>query len=120
MLISSQSLGKTISTTYTLEKKQTEVESSAVFVLEHQPERCKAYPTDGQMSFENIYVEVDGKPVTSPTWQALQEQPACDSKAVVVDSSTIKFTWDTTASSAAAMVEGSLAKWGAEVQRQDA
>ena len=92
MRISSAALAKTITTEYALERRQSEVESSAVFVLEHQPSRCKAYPTSGEMSFENIYVEVDGQPVASPKWAALQEQPACDSKAVVVDPATIKVT----------------------------
>ena len=50
MLITSQGLGKTISTDYKLERGQKEVESSAAFVLEHQPERCKAYPTSGEMA----------------------------------------------------------------------
>ena len=94
MKISSATLGETISTDYSILRRQTSNESSAVFVLEHQPRTCKAYPTDGEMSFENIYVEVDYKPVVSPTWQALQERPACSSKAVIVDSATVKITWD--------------------------
>jgi hypothetical protein len=51
-----------------------------------------------------VVVQVDGKPVT-PEWTAKQEQPKCDSKATVVDSKTIKFTWATTATS-------TPAKWG--------
>ena len=118
MRISSEALGKTITTDYSIESRQTEKETSAVFVLEHQPDRCKAYPTDGEMSFENIYVEVEGKPVTNPTWSALQEEPACNSKAVVIDPATIKFQWDVSASqsveegSTLAKATGSLGKWG--------
>ena len=116
MLISSSQLGKTISTDYAIEKRQTETESSAVFVLEHQPLRCKAYPVGGEMSFETIYVEVDGKAVASPAWSALQERPACDSKAVIVDPATIKFTWDTTAAQSQTVEEvtAAPAKWGFE------
>lgn len=116
MRISSLQLGKTITTDYAIERRQSEPESSAVFVLEHQPLRCKAYPTSGTMSFENIYLEVDGKAVVGPKWSALQEQPACDSKAVIVDSQTIQFTWDTSSASTG-VVEGQQkrpapAKWG--------
>ena len=118
MLIASAALGETISTDYTLLRRQTKNESSAVFVLEHQPRTCKAYPTSGEMSFENIYVEVDYKPVAAPAWEALQERPACSSKAEVVDSATIKITWDPSAEVAAvAPVEEAEpmewpAKWG--------
>ena len=108
-------LGKSIVTDYALQQGQREPESSAVFVLEHQPRRCKAYPTSGEMSFENIVVEVDGQVVASPEWSALQEQPACNSKAQVVDSATIKFTWDPTAADPQQLptpTNGTLAKWG--------
>ena len=57
--------GKRATFNYRLQRKQHAPESTAYFVLEHQPDRCKAYPTDGEMSFENIYVEVDGK---ARTW----------------------------------------------------
>ena len=67
------------------------------------------------MSFENIYVEVDGKRVT-PDWVALQERPACDSKAVIVDHATIKISWDPSAEepAQAPVVEEPSApvKWG--------
>lgn len=91
LLISS---GKqTLKANYKLLSGQTEKETVAYFVLEHQPDSCDAYPPDGVCTFENIQLAVAGKLVT-PTWTAHQEQPACSSKATVVDSSTIKFTWD--------------------------
>lgn len=43
---------------YTLQSGQTGTESTAYFVLEHQPSHCNAYPESGQMSFKDIYVEV--------------------------------------------------------------
>jgi hypothetical protein len=96
MVISSKDTGKTITTPYTLQKKQTLAESTAYFVLEHQPRTCKAYPASGDCKFENIYVEVAGKEVT-PTWTAAHVENACNSEAVIVDSKTIDFTWDTKA-----------------------
>lgn len=50
---------------------------------------------------------MEGKAVPSPQWQALQEQPACNSKATIVDPKTIQFTWDTKSEEAAA----SSRKW---------
>ena len=41
-------------------------------------------------------MEVEGKAVENPKWEAKQEQPVCNSKAEIVDSETIKFTWDAT------------------------
>lgn len=69
-----------------------QVESTAYFVLEHQPSSCKAYPPDGELTFQNIYIEVEGKPVV-PKWEAKQERPACDSKAIITSPKEIKFTW---------------------------
>ena len=88
---------KTISTDYTLLRGQTGNESAIYFVLEHQPETCRAYPTSGECTFKDINVAVDGTTIT-PTWAANQEDPKCNSKAVVVDSKTIKFTWDSSSS----------------------
>ena len=114
MSITSTRLGRTITTPYTLLRGQTGKESTAYFVLEHQPVTCRAYPTSGEMSFENIYVEVDGRPVESPQWQALEERPACDSKATVVDPKTIKFTWSASATAAQETeLPGAPLKWAA-------
>ena len=114
MMISSN--GKSITTNYKIESAQTGNESTAYFVLEHQPDHCSAYPADGKMTFSDIYMEVDGVEVKDAKWAAKQEQPMCDSKAVVVDASTISFTWDPTKATAAkdrvAPVMGTKAKWG--------
>ncbi len=93
MYIASEQTQWSISTKYAIKKEQKEPESTAYFVLEHQPLTCRAYPTDGAMNFTNIYLEVDGKQVT-PEWEAKQERPACDSKATIVDPTTIQFTWN--------------------------
>ena len=114
MMISSN--GKSITTNYKIESAQTGNESTAYFVLEHQPDHCSAYPADGKMTFSDIYMEVDGVEVKDAKWAAKQERPMCDSKAVVVDASTISFTWDPTKATAAkdrvAPVVGTKAKWG--------
>ena len=94
MYIASAQTGKSVTTNYKLQAAQTEVESVAYFVLEHQPDWCAAYPSDGVCIFENVQVAVEGKTVESPTWTAHQEQPKCNSKATVVDPHTLKFTWD--------------------------
>jgi hypothetical protein len=49
------------------------------------------------MTFEKIYVEVEGKPVV-PTWTAMIGQNACNSAAHVLDPAQISFTWSTTGS----------------------
>ena len=46
------------------------------------------------VTFSDLYVEVDYKQVTNPTWVAAQERPACDSVATVVDSATVKISWN--------------------------
>jgi hypothetical protein len=123
MVISSKDTGKTITTPYTLQTRQTRkfhtilcatqvlggvlrtlicvlcyvvAESTAYFVLEHQPRTCKAYPASGDCKFTDIYVEVGGKAAT-PTWTAAHVENACNSKATIVDAATIDFTWDTNA-----------------------
>ena len=94
MIISSQALGKTITTDYALKSKQTKPESTVYFVLEHQPSDCRAYPASGVATFENIHVEVAGELLTQVPWEAKDERPKCDSATEIVDSQTIRFTWD--------------------------
>ena len=94
MYIHSAQTGRSVTTNYKLEDAQSEVESIAYFVLEHQPDFCSAYPSDGECTFENVAVEVEGAVVQSPAWTSHQEQPKCNSKATVVDPHTLKFTWD--------------------------
>jgi hypothetical protein len=96
MYIASAQLGKSISTDYTILRQQTGVESQAFFVLEHQPSFCKAYPANGECTFNDIVLEVNNAPVT-PTWSAQTFKPACNSQVKVLDPATIQFTWDPTA-----------------------
>jgi hypothetical protein len=100
MVISSAQTRRSISTTYTLNPRQKGAEQTAYFVLEHQPDSCAAYPPDGAVTFHNISVAVDHKLVEAPKWRALDERPACHSKATVVDPATIQISWDTSSSGA--------------------
>jgi hypothetical protein len=114
MFIHSAQTGKSITTDYELESGQSSVESMAYFVLEHQPDSCDAYPADGECTFTDVTVEVEGSVVSSPKWVAKQEQPACDSKATVVDPHTLKFTWNPNSSNSGsgAARDAVPAKWG--------
>jgi len=90
MWIASKESGKSVTTPY--KEHAGQIESVAYFVLEHAPNSCKAYPPDGELTFTNIVMEVDGKVIT-PKWEAKQQRPACSSEAMIVSSSEIKFTW---------------------------
>ena len=50
--------------------------------------------TRSGITFSNIYVEVDYKEIPQPAWRTEQEQPACGSKAVLVDDTTVRLEWD--------------------------
>jgi len=105
--------GKSITTPYKIKKQQHKNESTAYFVLEHQPNNCRAYPPSGTCTFNNIYMEVDGKAVL-PGWQTKQEVPKCNSKCVASDAQTITFTWDAKAeqpSTNATATAVGLEKW---------
>ena len=97
MYIASARSGKSILWNYKLEAKQGDTpESTAYIVVEHQPESCNMFPLNGNITFSSIVIEVEGETVTNPKWVAQQERPACNSKAVVVDDSTVMLQWDTT------------------------
>ena len=97
MFISSNATGKSILWNYALQESQTVAETTAFIVVEHQPRSCDMFPSDGGIVFSDIYIEVDYEAVENPSWKTIQERPACDSEAQVVDPSTIKLTWDPTA-----------------------
>jgi hypothetical protein len=94
MYIHSKNTGKSITTNYKLESGQTSEETVGYIVLEHQPLFCSAYPADGVCTFTDIKVEVEGKLVENASWTAFQEQPKCDSKATILNSSAVQFTWN--------------------------
>jgi len=94
MYIASARSGKSILWNYKLEPKQGDTpESTAYIVVEHQPASCDMFPTNGNITFSSIVVEVEGEVVTNPTWVVQQERPACSSKAVVLDGSTVMLQW---------------------------
>ena len=63
MFIASKQTGKSILTNYQLLEAQKAPETTAYFVLEHQPQYCSAYPPNGACTFQDIYMEVEGKAV---------------------------------------------------------
>ena len=88
------SSGKQIAWNYKLERKQKANESTAYIVVEHAPQSCSEFPPSGGITFSDIYVEVDNEPVAAPAWRVEQESPACNSKAVLVDDTTVRLEWD--------------------------
>lgn len=95
MYIASARSGKSIPWNYKLEARQGDIpESTAYIVVEHQPVSCAMFPANGNITFSSIVVEVEGKIVTNPTWVAQQERPACNSKAIIINESTVMLQWD--------------------------
>jgi hypothetical protein len=83
--------------TYDLLARQDGTESTGYFVLEHQPGSCRELPPNGNVTWTDIKVEVNGQPVASPQWKAMEEQPKCGSKATVVDPTSVVISWDSAA-----------------------
>lgn len=96
MFMTSAKLGKELTYNYKIEKKQTKVESRAFFVLEHQPFSCRELPSNGEITFTDINLQVDGGHVENAKWVAKQESPKCGSKTTVVDSKTVRISWNPT------------------------
>ena len=78
---------------YTLLGGQTATESAAYFVLEHQPSSCRQLPPNNNVTWTDIAVEVNGKPVDSPVFKAVQEAPKCGSVASV-DANSVTIKWE--------------------------
>jgi hypothetical protein len=95
MNMTSKDTGKVSEYSYDLLPSQNATESVGYFVLEHQPKSCTQLPSNGKVVWRNITVHVNGAKVDSPSWVAKEEEPTCQSKAVVVDSETIEITWET-------------------------
>ena len=79
---------------YDILPKQTGLESTAYFVLEHQPSSCRQLPPNGNVTWTNIEVDVDFKTVAAPEWKAMEEDPKCGSKAVI-GADNVAITWAT-------------------------
>lgn len=97
MAMTSAKTGKSVSFNYKLQRRQHATESTAYFVLEHQPRECGQLPPNGIVTWSNISVEVNYATVPAPVFVAKQEQPACSSKVEIVDPMTITLTWDASA-----------------------
>ena len=55
---------------------------------------CDQYSTDGQVTFYDIAVEIDGKPIENPKWITSYVEDNCNNRAKVLNSSAIQITWD--------------------------
>ena len=97
MNMTSKETGQHSNFRYPLMARQSATESVGYFVLEHQPEHCAQFPPNGLVRWTDVAVEVDGKVVSEPIWTAVQERPACNSTAVVLDPKTIEIRWDASA-----------------------
>ena len=60
-----------------------------------QPSDCGQYPANGEVTFTDIHIVLEGKYEAKPTWSAQQYKPACNSQATVLSPSSLKFTWNT-------------------------
>lgn len=64
------------------------------YIVFEKKARCSQYPSDGEVTFYNIKMEYDGK-VVEPKWETAYVDDVCNNRASVVDSNTIKITWNT-------------------------
>eukprot|EP00040_Diaphanoeca_grandis_P002756 m.22641 g.22641 ORF g.22641 m.22641 type:complete len:238 (-) comp13875_c0_seq1:412-1125(-) len=94
MYIASKNTGESIAWNYKLEAAQKVAETTAFIVVEHAPFFCKEFPPNGNVTFTDIVVEVNYKRVASPAWVAKQENPKCDSKAMLISNNTIAIAWN--------------------------
>ena len=61
-----------IAAPYKLEARHTTKETTVYFVLEHTPRDCSALSAAGQLSFERIYLEVEGQQVKTTGCQSTE------------------------------------------------
>ena len=94
MNMTSLRTGKRSNYNYKLEEKQKATESTAYFVLEHQPQKCPELPPSNVVTWTDIKVEVNGAPVQDAKWLPQEEKPVCKARAVVYNSSSVAITWD--------------------------
>eukprot|EP01091_Cochliopodium_minus_P001394 TRINITY_DN1125_c0_g1_i1.p1 TRINITY_DN1125_c0_g1~~TRINITY_DN1125_c0_g1_i1.p1 ORF type:complete len:240 (-),score=56.87 TRINITY_DN1125_c0_g1_i1:49-768(-) len=92
MYIASKNTGFSVSTNIGTGKGR--LFNQLFFVVEHQPNSCRDYPSNGQITFDNINIEANNAPFT-PKWSIAQYYPACNSTGQVVNPQTLKFTWNT-------------------------
>lgn len=87
---------KPICTVVSKANEHGETFTDVYFVVEHQPNSCAEYPSNGNVVFDNIQIAWESGAVLTPqSWTVAQYQPACNSNGTVVSASSLKFTWDT-------------------------
>jgi len=82
------------STTNNIPVESGKIYSDIYFVVEHQPNTCSEYPSNGEITFTDIKVSWQNK-FSTPQWKALEYQDACNCQGQIIDSETLKFTWQT-------------------------
>jgi len=92
MYIGCTETGWSITSNIAVNENQTYTDT--YFVVEHQPDDCGQYPSNGDIVFENIHIELEGQEVT-PKWQGHTWQDACNCQPHVISPSSVKFTWQT-------------------------
>jgi len=93
MFVTSKSDGWSIGSNIGVEKGKTYVDGYVV--IEHQPSTCSQYPASGEITFTDIYIEIENKPFV-PMWQAEKFRDACNCTPTVISTTSVRFTWDTT------------------------
>lgn len=88
------SSGTTEQSIYEYKLIQKATESTAYFVLEHQPDNCKELPNPGIVSWTNIEIDVNNVPVKNPLFVPAEESPACGSNAIVQQNEWVNITWN--------------------------
>ena len=82
-----------ITTKVTKAQEHGETFTDVYFVVEHQPNTCSEYPSNGNIVFTNI--EIAWESGAAPVWDVKQFQPACNSQGKVLNASALEFTWAT-------------------------
>jgi hypothetical protein len=70
-----------------------QIYTDAYFVVEHQPDDCGEYPSNGQITFTDIHI-VWEKP-NPVKWQGFTYQDACNCQPIVQSPTAVQFTWNT-------------------------
>jgi len=66
------------------------------YVVYEKVAPCGDYPPDGEVTFSEIRIFCDNVQIT-PVWKTAYVEDVCNNRASVVDSSTIKISWNTAA-----------------------
>lgn len=66
---------------------------SILYIVYEKLWDCDQYPAEGIVTFFDLYVEMDNKPV-QPQWTAAVKDSNCDMTAHVINATTVSITWN--------------------------